>query len=171
MDDDVVTLEELSHRLWDERRIVTYLLFKLTVTRLLLAADERRFLPDALREVDRTVELLREGEEQRETALRELAARWRVSPASLPLDELARLAPPPYDHTFADHHAAFRELAEEIEEVARTNRMLARSGLDDVTGTLELLTGTDRGATATTYDAQGQLGAAPAVGGHLREVL
>lgn len=170
MDEDVTALEELAHRLWDERRIVTYLLFKLTVTRLLLASDERRFVPDALREVDRTVELLREGEQRREVALRELAARWRVDPAELPLGELARLAPPPYDHAFADHATAFRELAAEIEEVSRTNRMLARSGLEDVAGTLELLTGTDRG-TATTYDAQGQLGTAPTVGGHLREVL
>lgn len=170
MDDDRRALDDLAARLWDERRIVTFLLFKLTVTRLLLAADERRFVPDALQEVDRTVELLREGELRRDTALRELAGRWRMAPDELTLGELARRAPEPYDHTFGEHLTAFRELAAEVDAVARENRSLARAELEHVSDSIGLLTGTDRHAPAT-YDARGRLGVRAAVGGHLREVL
>jgi hypothetical protein len=167
---DHAALEQLAGRLWDERRIVTYLLFKLTVTRLLLAADERRFVPDALREVERTVELLREGELQRENALRELAERWQLAPAELTLQELVRRAPAPFDHTFAEHLEAFQELAAEIETVAHDNRALARVELDHLTDTIVQLTGSGGGSGAT-YDASGQLGNTTAVGGRLREAL
>jgi hypothetical protein len=163
-------LEELARRLWDERRIVTYLLFKLTVTKLLLSADERRFLPEALAEVDRTVELLRDGEELRETALRELAGIWRMDPVDLTLAELARLAPAPYDYTFGEHLVAFQELAQEVDAVAKQNRALAQAELTHVTDTIGLLTG-QPAPRPTTYDARGHLETAMPVGGHLREAL
>lgn len=163
-------LEELTARLWDERRIVTYLLFKLTVTKLLLAADDRRFVPDALQEVDRTVELLREGEERRDEALRDLAEAWQMAPDSLTLQLLAQQAPEPYDELFREHLQAFQRLAAEIEAVARENRALARSELDHLGVTIEALTGTDRSSVAT-YDASGRLDPSSAVGGHLREAF
>lgn len=167
---DHAALEQLAGRLWDERRIVTYLLFKLTVTRLLLAADERRFVPDALREVERTVELLRTSEQQRDEAVRELAGRWRIAPAELTLEELARRAPAPFDHTFLDHLDAFQQLAAEVEDVAENNRALARTEFAHITETIVQLTGGTT-APATTYDASGQLGNAAPVGGRLREAL
>lgn len=166
---ETALLERLAHRLWDERHVVTVLLYKLTVTRLLLAADERRFLPDALREVDHAVHLLRVGEQARETSVRELAERWRLDPADLTLERLARTAPPPFDHTFGDHLVAFRTLAAEVEGAARENRLLARSDLDSVSQQLDLLTGTP--AAPTIYDAQGHLDPGGPVGGRLREVL
>lgn len=163
-------LEELSRRLWDERRVVTYLLFKLTVTKLLLAADERRFVPDALKEVDHTVELLRDGELKRDEAVRELAGLWRVLPEALTLRELTRRSPPPFDHVFDDHRMAFEGLSAEIEQVARQNRALARSDLSEVQGTLDQLTGAPE-PTVSTYDAQGQIGYGRRVGDRLREAL
>jgi len=163
-------LEELSRRLWDERRVVTYLLFKLTVTKLLLAADERRFVPDALKEVDRTVELLRDGEHQRDDAVRELAGLWRVLPEDLTLRELARRSPPPFDHVFEEHRVAFDGLSAEIDQVAGENRALARSDLGAVQGTLDQLTGaTDN--VVDTYDARGQVDHRRRVGDRIREVL
>jgi hypothetical protein len=172
MKDDRRALDELSRRLWDERQVVTHLLFKLTVTRLLLAADERRFVPDALDEVEQAVDLLRAGELAREQALRELAGLWTTDPDRLTLVELARRSPPPFDHTFADHLAAFRELAGEVERTAKENRVLARSDLHLVAGQLDRLTDTPSTVpTATTYDATGQLDATTGVGGRLREVL
>lgn len=80
MDDDRVALDELADRLHDERRIVAFLLYKLAVSRLLLAADERGFAPAALREVDRAMELLHEGVLRRDEAGRKLVGLWRVSP-------------------------------------------------------------------------------------------
>jgi hypothetical protein len=171
MRDDRRALDELSRRLWDERQIVVHLLFKLTVTRLLLAADERRFVPTALEEVEQAVDLLRDGELAREQALRELAGLWTTDPAELTLVELARRSPPPFDHTFADHLAAFRELAGEIERTAKENRILARSDLHLVAGQLDRLTHAPAPANASTYDATGQLDAKGGVGGRLREVL
>ena len=170
MSDDHSALEDLSHRLWDERRIVTHLLYKLTVTRLLLAADERRFVADAIQEVEQTVELLRAGELARDEALRALAAGWTTDPQVLTLEELARRSPSPFSHTFTEHLAAFRDLAAEIEHTARENRVLARSDLQVVAGQLEQLTGT-RPAEATTYGATGRLDPSAGVGARLREVL
>jgi hypothetical protein len=166
---DHALLDRLAQRLWDERHVVTVLLYKLTVTRLLLAADERRFVADSLREVEHAVELLRSGEEARDAALRDLAGAWRLDPDELTLDELTRIAPAPYDHTFREHLAAFRTLAAEIEGAARENRALARSDLSSVTEQLDQLTGVT--TTSSTYDARGQLDPSTPVGGRLREVL
>jgi hypothetical protein len=166
---DHALLDRLAQRLWDERHVVTVLLYKLTVTRLLLAADERRFVAEALREVENAVELLRLGEQARDTALRDLAGAWRMDPADLSLDELVRRAPEPYRHTFREHLTAFRSLASEIEGAARENRLLARSDLSAVTDQLDQLTGAT--ATTSTYDASGQLDPATPVGGRLREAL
>jgi hypothetical protein len=163
-------LEELARRLWDERRVVTYLLYKLTVAKLMLAADDRRFVPDALREVDHAVELLRDGELRRDAVLRDVAEAWQVAPDELGLAELARLAPPPFDHTFSEHLAAFRELSSEVDAVAAANRALARSEAQRITGSIDALAGIDRNPP-TTYDQHGQLGADAPVGGRLREAL
>ena len=163
-------LSELSRRVWDERHVVTYLLFKLTVARLLLAADEHRFVPDALAEVDRIVQLLRDGEAQRDQALRELAGEWQVDPRTLTLTELARRSPPPFDHTFGEHRRAFERLAEEIDDVAQRNRELANAGFRQIAETLDEMTGSDSPASPT-YDASGQLDPSRHVGHRLREVL
>jgi hypothetical protein len=163
-------LEELSRRLWEERQVVNHLLFKLTVTRLLLAADERRFVPQALEEVELAVEALRQGEYRRDEALRGLASLWSYDPAMLTLGELARRSPPPFDHTFAEHAVAFRDLAVEIDQVARENRVLANSDLQIVAGQLDQLSGPQVPFTST-YDASGQLDGAGAVGARLREVF
>jgi hypothetical protein len=170
MKDDRRALEQLSRRLWDERHIVTHLLYKLTVTRLLLAADERRFVPDALQEVESAVEGLRAAEIERDEALRQLAALWTTEPTGLTLGELARRSPPPFDHTFAEHLGAFRELAGEIDRTARENRSLARSDLQVVADQLDQLAGPAT-PTVATYGATGQLEPAVGVGGRLREVL
>lgn len=134
-------LDRLAQRLWDERRDVTALLYKLTVTRLLLAADERRFVAGSLREVERAVELLRVGEQARETALRDLADAWRLDPDALTLDALVRLVPEPYAHTFSEHLATFRSLAAEIEGAATSYPALARSDIAFVSEQLDELTG------------------------------
>ncbi|MFP4634403.1 MAG: flagellar export chaperone FlgN [Nitriliruptoraceae bacterium] len=170
MDRDHAHLAELGHRLWDEREVVTHLLYRLTVSKLLLAADERRFVADAFDEVEQAVARLRENELARDRAVRDLAERWQVDPQQLTLAELARRSPPPFDHTFSEHRDAFQRLAAEIEDLAGQNRALAANELDAVRGTIDLLTGEDRSTTAT-YDAHGQLDTAERVGSVLREVL
>lgn len=163
-------LDALATHLWDERRLLTLLLYRLTVARLLLSADERRFAPEALREVDQTVDHLRAEELRRDTVVRDLAAEWQVLPDTLTLPEVVRRSPPPYDHTFAEHLEAFEQLANEIELITKENRVLAHTAMQDVSDTIGHLTGTPVSVPAT-YDASGRLGAAAAVGGRLREAL
>lgn len=163
-------LEELSRRVWDERRVVTYLLYKLTVAKLLLASDDRRFVSDALDEVDRAVSVLRNGEAARDEALRDLAEVWQVHPYDLSLPEVVRRSPPPFDHTFGEHLRAFRSLAEEIDDVARQNHALAVSGYEHIAASIEIMTGPSTTAPAT-YDASGRLDPAGGVGRRLREAL
>lgn len=150
--------------------MVEHLLYRLTVTRLLLAADERRFVPQALQEVEVAVEALRQDEYVRDEALRVLASLWSIDPVMLTLGELARRSPPPFDHTFAEHAVAFRNLAGEIDQVARENRVLAQGDLQVVAGQLDQLSG-PQVPVASTYDASGQLDASVGVGARLREVL
>lgn len=163
-------LDALATRLWDERRLLLLLLYRLTVARLLLSADERRFLADALHEVDQTLEQLRTEELRRDQAVRDLAAEWQVAPDTLSLPEIARRSPPPYDHTFSDHLDAFEQLANEIEVLSTENRVLANATMQDVSETISHITGPPEQAPAT-YDASGRLGASAAVGSRLREAL
>jgi hypothetical protein len=150
MTDDRAALDELAARLWDERRIVTFLLYRLTVSRLLLAADERRFITQARREVDQTVGLLLRGELRRNEAVRALAERWQVAPDEVSLPVVAAQAPPPFDHTFTEHLAAFRELAAELAAVPREDRSLTRVGLDHLADSIEQLTGLEPASEADT---------------------
>lgn len=141
MSDDRAALEEVAIRLWDERRSVTFLLYKLTVSRLLLAPAGQRFAPDALEEVDGAVELLLDGASRRNEAVRELAERWRVAPDALSLPALAAEAPAPFDHTFTEHLTAFRGLAAQIESVSREDRALAPAQLAHLADSIGQLTG------------------------------
>lgn len=170
MDTERAALDALAARLWDERRLVMLLLYRLTVSKLLLAADERRFAPDALREVDEAVELLRDEEFERDLAVRELAGLWQIAPEELTLPLVAQRAPEPYRHTFAEHLQAFQTLAAEIDAVTAENRTLAAMELEQVSDTIDQITGAPR-QPAVTYDARGRVGTGGRVGGRLREAL
>lgn len=146
-------LEALADTLWAERHVVHYLLFKLVTARLVLAADERRFVGLALDEVERMMDSLREAELRREMALEEVATAWGADPAELTLSSLAERSPEPLRSVFADHRDAFLGLAQEIEETAADNRRLASTALDHVQQSLDSLTGPERGQT---YTAQGR---------------
>ena len=145
-------LEALADTLWAERRVVEYLLFKLITAKLILAADERRFVASALEEVDRIVQTLRATEVQRAAALDAVARNWGVAGDALTLRELAERAREPMASVFRDHQVAFAELASEIEETARGNRRLASASLAHVRETIDALAGS---AASQTYTAIG----------------
>jgi hypothetical protein len=121
--------------------------YRLTVARLLLASDDHRFVPDAVREVEHTVELMRRDAAVRDEAIPKLALSPRVDAGDLGLERLARTAPPPFDDVLADHLAAFRALAAEIRGAAQAHPTLARCDLGVVTERLDRLTGTARTPT------------------------
>lgn len=147
------TLQSLADTLWAERHVVELLLFKLTTAKLLLAADERRFVAPALDEVERVVAALRDAELRRSMAVDVVAGEWRMAADELTLRVLASQAPEPWREVFGDHERAFAELAGEIDAATQANRALAAGGLHRISETMDLLTG---GQPLATYDAYGR---------------
>lgn len=164
----VSDLETLADTLWAERRVVEYLLFKLITAKLVLAADERRFVTSALEEVERMVQTLRGTEVQRAAALDRVARHWGVPSEDLTLRELAERSPEPMAGVFRDHQEAFAELAAEIEDTARENRKLASAALSHVRETIDALTGPP---APRTYTATGRHDTAIGAPVRLDEVL
>lgn len=146
-------LEALADTLWAERHVVEFLLYKLTVAKLLLAADERRFVTAALSEVEQVVGRLRDAEERRQAALSAVAAEWRRPPANVTLSVLAEETSEPMRGVFEDHRRGFQELSVEIEETAAENRRLASGSLNSIQQALGALTGGDQ---TPTYTAKGR---------------
>lgn len=147
-------LDELAETLWSERHLVEFLLFKLVSARLLLAANESRFVAPAFEEVDRAVGALRTAEVRRDAAVRSVAAAWGVPAEDLTLPRLAALAPAPYGTMFREHHRAFHGLTDEVERTAKHNAQLAGGSLNHVRDSLARISG---GADAgTQYDTYGR---------------
>lgn len=144
-------LSQLSQDLWFDRHLVELLLFKLVEAQLLLAADETRFIPSALSEVEEVIDRIRDAEDDRSATVAELAAEWEVAGPSLSLNEIVRRAPEPHASMLDEHRSAFSRLADEIEQVTRENRRLATDATGRVKALLEGFVG-----AAATYDAAGR---------------
>ena len=153
-------LEELADTLWAERHLVEFLLYKLTVAKLLLVADERRFVSAALAEVEQVVTRLRDAEQRRQSAVATVAAEWRRAPSDITLSALAEDTEEPMRGVFEDHRKGFLELSVEIEETAMENRRLASGSLNLIQQAIEALAGPP---AAPTYNATGRT-QAPQVG-------
>lgn len=148
-------LHELMERLWAERHLLEFLLFKLVTARLVLAADARAFVTPALGEVEIAIERLREAELLRAAAVARLAEEWGVPAERLSLSYLADHAPEPAATMFREHREGFRKLVEEIEEVAAENRRVAAAAAEHVRENLDALVGAEVG---DTYDPSGRRG-------------
>jgi hypothetical protein len=134
-------LSQLNEVLWTERRLLDLLLFRLVSAKLVLAADEKRFAPMALGEVERAIEKIRVAELQRSLLVGRLSLAWDVPRDQLTLDYLAVWAPEPARTLFEDHRDACLTLTSEIEAVARDNQRLAAAGLGEVRELMELVVG------------------------------
>jgi FlgN protein len=161
-------LEALADTLWAERHLVEFLLFKLTAAKLLLAADERRFVALALDEVQRVLVALRGAETRRARAVEEVAAELHVPADQLTLSQLASHSPEPLRTVFRDHADGFLALATEIEETAALNRRLASATLSHVQRAIDALTGPP---AVSTYTASGRPTTATAAPMRLDQVL
>ncbi len=122
-------LQRLAETLWEERLVVEQLLYRLTCARLLLEADEHRFVTRAMDEVQVEVDRLREIELLRSCTLQELAETLGVPESQLSLDALVRSTDGPWPRVFDNLRVAFAELAAEIESAVTVNRELASKGL------------------------------------------
>lgn len=154
------SLTSLADMLWDERDVVELLLYKLVVAKLLLAADERRFVGPAVAEVNLAVDLLHRTERERADLVAATAREWGMPTDRLSLAFLAHTAPAGYRHVFAEHLRAFARLADEIEETARTNSQLTNAALTQVQESLRTL-GAD-GPAVGAYNASGRASDDPA---------
>ena len=162
-------LQRLAETLWEERHVVEQLLYRLTCAKLLLATDQQRFVPNAIDEVEQTVDRLRQVELLREGVGQEVAMSLSVGRDSLSLADLATDAPAPWNDVFNDHRKAFLALAEEIEATTAANRELASQALGHVRRAIDTLSGTP--ATSATYDAAGRSAVPSGVPVHLDRVL
>ena len=145
-------LATLAQTLGAERELLEFLLYRLTQARLVLAADETRFVPQAMREVEAVVERIRFSEAQRTLVLRRLAGAVGSSETDFTLHHLIETSPEPYRTMFEQHRDHFHRLAGEIEQVTLENRRLASLAMQDLAQTLGALIG---GAPSPTYDATG----------------
>lgn len=137
----VPELRRLVAVLEEERDLLERLLFKLVEARLVVAADERRFVSEAMREVETATETLRVSEARRSVALAELAAAVGTTPDALPFSRLASGAPEPYRTILTELRETFRRLAAEVEEAVGDNRLLVAEGLASVRERLGALLG------------------------------
>jgi hypothetical protein len=160
----MASFDELIDTLWLERRILEHLLFKLVLANLMLGADDRRFIPKALGEVEHVVEGMRRIEAERDRIVHAAAEQWHVPAQSLTLGYLATKGPEALRTSFEEHRVAFLELVSEIDAVTRENRRLASVSLDGIRSTLGL-------AEPLTYDAAGRRGRTDGAESRVERVL
>lgn len=162
-------LQRLAETLWEERHVVGELLYRLTCARLLLAADQQRFVATAVDEVDAVTDRLREIELHREGVVHEVADALGVRTEELTLSALAESSSEPWGRIFTDHRRTFLSLAAEIEEATAANRELATQALGRVRQSIDMLSGA--GPTSATYDAAGRTAPSVVVPLHLDRSL
>ena len=162
-------LVELADTLTAERRLLEQLLFKLVEARLILAADEARFVGQAMAEVETVMERLRLFEQHRVDAVARLADALGEPPSRVTLSYLAEWAPEPYRTMFDHHRDHFLRLTEEICQATVDNRRLATMAVQNLTATLGAMVG---GGGLATYTADGRTSSrTPVIPTQLDEVL
>ena len=151
-------LEVLNEVMWRERRVTEAVRFKLVEAKLILMADEPRFVPQALAELEAVVRRLRTVEHERDAALREFAAEVQMDVDRITLRALSEEAPEPWSTIFDDHRQAFLEMTAEIEDITKVNRRLATLAFSGAKETIRaLFTPEDAGL----YGRPGEVSASP----------
>jgi hypothetical protein len=150
-------LQRLIEVLWTSRRLLDLLLYRLVSAKLVLAADEKRFVALAFGEVERAMEKIRTCELQRSLMTARLAGAWGVQRDLVTLVYLAEHAPEPARTAFEDHRDFFLAATAEIEAVALENKKLAAVGLSEVRELMAVVVGEEAlsGVDAQSYTSVG----------------
>lgn len=121
-------MQEVADVLRQERQALERLLYRLTVSRALLASREAQFLGWSAQEVERARQTVREVDLLRAANVQLLGVRGpnRQAPT---LRQLASLAGDPWAGMLRDHHDALTGLVAEIEVVSHQAAELARRGI------------------------------------------
>jgi hypothetical protein len=120
---------ELSAQLWNERALVELLLFKLEELELLLADGRSRWVPQATKEIEQTLERMSASGLSRALDVSEVADEWGCSPDAT-LRELTAAAPPGvWSDIFGSHLQALVSLVGEVAATSETCQRLLRAAL------------------------------------------
>lgn len=144
---------QLSDVLWQERRLLELLLFKLEEEQMILTSGRARWLGHATREVEAVLDQIREAELGRTIESEEAAAELGLEPGTSLL-ALSQRAPAPWNDLLVSHRDAFVSLTSEIAELANGNRELLAMSHRATQETLMSLQ-----ETVQTYDDQGMTAA------------
>ncbi len=113
---------DLSAALWQERRQLEVLLFRLESQRLHVEAHNLHWLGFTAAELESVLDRLRFDALARSVESAAVAADWKV-PAEAPLGELIAAAPPgPWAEILSDHLAGLQDLRRRLAEAARAGR-------------------------------------------------
>ena len=148
-----MVLSRLSDVLWQERRLLELLLFKLEEEQLILTSGRTRWLGHATREVESVLEQIREAELGRSIEAEAAAAMLGVD-EDTSLLTLSQHAPSPWDELLRAHRDAFASLTAEIGTLADGNRELLAMSHRATQETLLSL------QEVHTYDGSGQAASA-----------
>lgn len=152
-----MSLNDFSGVLWRERQLLELLLFKLEEEQLILTSGKTQWLGHATREVESVLEQIRAAELGR--AIEADAAALEVGvPEGSNLLAIAAHSPSPWRELLTEHHRAFVELTEQVNELAEGNRELLATSSRAAQETLLSLsesvqTYDDRGATTAAMSA------------------
>jgi len=152
---------DVSNRLWQERRLLELLQFKLEEEYLVLASGRHGWLARATAEVEQVVETLKSADVERAMAVAGVAEELNLNPLPT-LSQLADASPSPWDDILRAHRDILLSLFERIEQVSTRNRELLARGVSATSATLALLgehPGTAYGADGapTTHRASARL--------------
>lgn len=125
-------IDELAAVLGRERRLLEFLLFKLTEARLLLEADEHRFLPWAAAEVERAAHRVRQTELLRGALVPQLGEHDTLAGLADASDEPWRLI-------LHEQRAELARLLRDVTAATDVNRSLAFHGIRYVGELMEMI--------------------------------
>lgn len=147
---DEPALAALAAVLWEERRQLEGLLYRLITQQLVLTSGQTRWLGNADADINSAMTTIRDTEVLRAIEVETIAAKLGTS-GDVSLADLAAAAPEPWSTTLQDHRSALRGLAAEIDTTVAENRRLLKAGAQAVGETLARI-----GSFSSTYDARGE---------------
>lgn len=131
-----MAMRDFSEVLFEERRVLELLLFKLETERLLLDTGQERWLALASVEVETVLDELSKVELARSVVLAQAAPELGLGPDAT-LASVVSVVPPPWDTIFAEHQRQLQSLMREVLVAAESSRHLLREGYDSIRMALE----------------------------------
>jgi FlgN protein len=113
----------LSHTLLRERRLLELLTYRLETQHHLLASGRARFISLAAREIEEVLDELGHTELERAVQVSGIAERLGL-PDEPSLEQIVEVAPAPWQEILAEHRAALRTAADEVDRLAAENRAM-----------------------------------------------